>query len=81
MRVEVLIAREKAKVMPRGSIAALTIEFNKRLQKSFPDTEATVRLAGNDGLSVIGGSTIDKEAIEGILQETSESADDWFQAV
>jgi len=36
-------------------------------------------LAYNDGLSAIGGGTIDKEAIEVIIQETWESADDWFQ--
>ncbi|QMV54145.1 DinI-like family protein [Ewingella americana] len=27
----------------------------------------------------MGGSAIDKETIEGILQETWESADEWFE--
>lgn len=49
------------------------------LQRKFPDAEATVQMAGMDGLSVRNGTTADREAIEEILQETWESADDWFQ--
>ncbi|HGM7399282.1 DinI-like family protein [Serratia ureilytica] len=41
--------------------------------------EATVRMAGMDGLSVRNGTTADREAIEEMLQETWESADDRFQ--
>jgi len=77
MRVEITV--DKTKKLPAGALSALAIEFNKRLQRVYPGVEATVRLAGMDGLSVIGGSTIDKEAIEAILQETWESANDWFQ--
>lgn len=77
MRVEVTI--DKTKTLPRGAVSALTIEFNKRLQRAYPGVEATVRMAGGDSLTVMGGSTMDKETIEGILQETWESADDWFQ--
>ena len=33
---------------------------------------------GSDGLSVIGGDKSDKKRIEEILQETWESADEWF---
>lgn len=36
-------------------------------------------MAGMDGLSVRNGTTADREAIEKMLQETWESADDWFQ--
>jgi len=38
----------------------------------------TVRYAGSNNLSVIGGAKDDKERISEILQETWESADDWF---
>ncbi|WP_338101027.1 DinI-like family protein [Rouxiella badensis] len=43
-----------------------------RLQRVYLDVEATAGIAGMDGLSVIGGSTVDKEVIETILQETCE---------
>ncbi len=75
--VEVTI--DKKKQLPAGAVSALAIELNKRLQRKFPDVEATVRMAGMDGLSVRNGTTADREAIEEILQETWESADDWFQ--
>ncbi|WON77848.1 DinI-like family protein [Serratia sp. UGAL515B_01] len=75
--VEVTI--DKKKKLPAGVASALAVELNKRLQRKFPDVEATVRLAGGDGLSVRGSSTADREVIEGMLQETWESADDWFQ--
>ena len=78
MRVEITV--DKTKKLPAGALSALVIEFNKRLQRAYPDVEATVRMAGMDGLSVMGGSSVDKEAVETILQETWESADDWFQS-
>lgn len=37
-------------------------------------------MAGMDGLSVRNGTPADREAIEEILQETWESADDWFHS-
>jgi DNA-damage-inducible protein I len=73
------ITIDKTKKLPVGAVEALTIEFNKRLKKHYPDVEATVRMAGGDNLCVMCGSTVDKETIEEILQETWESADDWFQ--
>jgi DNA-damage-inducible protein I len=76
--VEVTIDRKKT--LPKGAASALAIELNKRLQRKFPDIEATVRLAGMDGLSVRNGTTADRERIEEILQETWESADDWFES-
>lgn len=75
--VEVTIDRKKT--LPKGAASALAIELNKRLQRKFPDVEATVRLAGMDGLSVRNGTTADRELIEEVLQETWETADDWFQ--
>ncbi|WP_262017370.1 DinI-like family protein [Serratia liquefaciens] len=75
--VEVTI--DKKKQLPAGAASALAVELNKRLQRKFPDIEATVRIAGMDGLSVRNGAPADRESIEEVLQETWESADDWFQ--
>ncbi|WP_419793171.1 DinI-like family protein [Serratia fonticola] len=77
MHVEVTI--DKKKKLPEGAAAALTIELNRRIQRKFPDAVATVRFAGMDGLSVGRATPADREAIEEILQETWESAEDWFQ--
>lgn len=74
--VEVTI--DKTKKLPAGAASALAIELNKRLQRKYPDIETVVRIAGMDGLSVRNGTPEDKEAIQEILQETWESADDWF---
>lgn len=74
--VEVTIDRKKT--LPKGAASALAIELNKRLLRKFPDIEAMVRLANMDGLSVRNGTPADRELIEEILQETWESADDWF---
>ncbi|NBJ34696.1 DinI-like family protein [Serratia fonticola] len=78
MHVEVTI--DKKKKLPEGAADALTAELNKRLQRKFPDAVATVRLGGMDGLSVGRATPADREAIEEILQETWESAEDWFQS-
>lgn len=75
--VEVTI--DKKKQLPAGAASALTIELNKRLQRKFSDIEATVRMAGMDGLSVRNGTPADREVIEEILQETWEGAEDWFE--
>ncbi|WP_431223417.1 DinI-like family protein [Serratia sp. L9] len=77
LHVEVTI--DKKKKLPEGAATALAVELNKRLQRKFPDVEATVRMAGGDELSVRGGTPADREAIEEILQKTWESAEDWFQ--
>ena len=79
MRIFVEVRLDKKKQLPAGAASALAIELNKRLQRKFSDIEATVRMAGIDGLSVRNGTTADREAIEGALQETWESAEDWFQ--
>ncbi|EJP1116727.1 DinI-like family protein, partial [Salmonella enterica] len=38
----------------------------------------TIRLGSQDGLSIVGAADGDKKRIQSILQETRESADDWF---
>lgn len=80
MRVEISIAREKAKAMPKGSIDALTKEITKRLSARYEDVEVIVKTASNDGLSVLRtkDNERDKVYVQEVLQETWESADDWF---
>lgn len=78
LRIEVTV--DKTKKLPAGALSALAIEFNICVKRRYPEAEATIRLAGMDGLTVFGGSPDDKEVIQEILQETWESADDWFQA-
>ncbi|MGZ7142638.1 DinI-like family protein [Streptococcus pyogenes] len=53
-------------------------ELLKRLNNQYENCSLIVRRAGSDGLSVFGGDKDDKKKIEKILQETWESADDWF---
>lgn len=72
MKVEVTI--DKTKKLPTGAEAALL----RRLNQNYDDCRLIVRRAGSDGLSVIGGADGDKKRVEQILQETWESADDWF---
>ena len=80
MRIEVTIA--KTTPLPPGAIDALSQELSRRIHDSFPGTvnKITVRYAGANNLSVIGGAKEDKDRIDEILQETWESADDWFIA-
>ena len=72
MRIEVTIA--KTSPLPAGAIDA------RRIQYAFPDNEGhvSVRYAAANNLSVIGATKEDKQRISEILQETWESADDWF---
>lgn len=78
MRIEVCVDRTKP--LPVGALEALSGELNKRINKKFPDIENSVhvRYAGANSLTVMGGLKTDKDLIEEILQETWESADDWF---
>lgn len=76
MKIEVTI--DKAKKLPEGAIPALEVELLRRLNQSYEDCKLTIRRAGSDGLSIFGGIDGDKETIEEILQDTWESADDWF---
>lgn len=78
MRIEVTIA--KTTVLPAGALDALAGELSRRINDNFPDRAGavTVRYATANNLSVIGAAKDDKERITEILQETWESADDWF---
>ena len=80
MRVEISIAKEKAKAMPKVSVNALTQELTKRLSTRYEDVEVIVKTASNDGLSVLRSADKegDKAYVQDVLQETWESADDWF---
>ncbi|ENY3728302.1 TPA: DinI family protein [Enterobacter kobei] len=73
MKVELTIDRMKK--LPDGAIPALESELLKRLSKQLDDCQLTIKRAGNDGVTVFGG---DKKEVEQILQETWESADEWF---
>ncbi|HDR2380110.1 TPA: DinI family protein [Enterobacter kobei] len=76
MKVELTIDRTKK--LPTGAVPALEKELLKRLQNQFEDCSLVIRRAGSDGLSVYGGEKEAKKTVEGILQDTWESADDWF---
>ncbi|SCC56797.1 DNA damage-inducible protein I [Kosakonia oryziphila] len=78
MRIEVTIA--KTTPLPPGAIDALAGELSRRLNNYYPDydNKITVRYAAANNLSVLGGAKEDKDRISEILQETWESADDWF---
>ncbi|MTD25382.1 DNA damage-inducible protein I [Erwinia sorbitola] len=78
MRIEVTVAKTTS--LPAGAIDALTQELSKRIDKHFPDGTNTisVRYAGANNLTVMGGGKEAKDQISDILQETWESADDWF---
>lgn len=76
MRIEITIDRKKA--LPDGVEPALEVELLRWLSQRYEDCKLSIRRAGADGLSVLGGIDGDKETIEEILQETWESADDWF---
>lgn len=73
MRVELTIDRTKK--LPDGAVPALEAELLNRLSKQYNDCKLTIKRASSDGLSVFGG---EKKEVEKILQETWESADEWF---
>ena len=76
MKVELTIDRTKE--LPEGAVPALERELLKRIQSQFDECSLIVRRAGSDGLSVYGGEKEAKKTVEEILQQTWESADDWF---
>ncbi|MGM8445898.1 DNA damage-inducible protein I [Enterobacter hormaechei] len=76
MKVDLTIDRTKE--LPESAVPALERELLKRLQSQFEECCLIVRRAGSDGLSVYGGEKEDKKKVEEILQQTWESADDWF---
>ncbi|EKN4799059.1 DinI-like family protein [Yersinia enterocolitica] len=76
MKIEVSIDRTKK--LPKGAEQALQTELTKRLSVHFPECLVSVRRAGSDGLSILRVTDAEKERVEAILQETWESADEWF---
>ncbi|MDM3290061.1 DinI family protein [Citrobacter sp. Ce105] len=76
MKVELTIDRTKE--LPKGAVPALEKVLLKRLRNQYENCNLIIRRAGSDGLSVLGGDKEDKKKIETILQETWESAGDWF---
>lgn len=75
MQVEISISKDMH--LPSGALEALHNEFSKRLHKYFEDIEVRIK-RGPTNLSVLGGLKTDKDLISDLLQETWESADDWF---
>ncbi|ECU8334027.1 DinI family protein [Salmonella enterica subsp. enterica] len=67
-----------SKNLPRGAIPALEKELFKQLQNQYENCSLVIRRAGGDSLTVYGSDKGDKTKAEEILQETWESADDWF---
>ncbi|WP_079773732.1 DinI family protein, partial [Salmonella bongori] len=53
-------------------------ELTTRLQNQYENCTLTIRRGSQDGLSIIDAADGDKKRIQSILQETWESADDWF---
>ncbi|WP_391487542.1 DinI-like family protein [Leclercia tamurae] len=76
MKIEITIGRTKK--LPGGAVPALEQELLKRINQSYSDCKLIVRRANSGGLSIIGGEKSDNKRIEEILQQTWESADDWF---
>ena len=84
MKIELTI--NKSKDLPLGAIPALEKELLKRLQNQYENCSLVIRRTGGDSLTVFGGDSLtvfggdkgDKTKVEEILQETWESADDWF---
>jgi len=76
MKVELSIDRTKE--LPKGAVPALEKELLTRLQGQVGDCTLVIRRSGSDGLSVLGCEKDTKKKVEEILQQTWESADDWF---
>ncbi|BDH46313.1 DNA-damage-inducible protein I [Salmonella enterica subsp. enterica serovar Choleraesuis] len=78
MRIEVCVARTTS--LPHGAMDALSGELTRRVENQFPDRpcHVQVRYASANQLTVLGASSDDREQVTAILQETWESADDWF---
>ncbi|EGR6462171.1 DinI family protein [Salmonella enterica] len=76
MRIELVISRTK--LLPEGAVPALEKELITRLQNQYENCNLTIRRGSQDGLSIVGVADGDKKRIQSILQETWESADDWF---
>ncbi|MDR0805726.1 MAG: DinI-like family protein [Enterobacteriaceae bacterium] len=78
MQVEISIRKEDR--LPDGAEAALKQELEKRLLCYFADVRVRVKRGTGNDVTVLGGMKTDKERVTEILQQTWESADDWFDA-
>lgn len=76
MQVELTIDRSKE--LLKVAVPTLEKELLKKLQNQFDDCSLVIRRAGSGVLNVSGGEKEVKDTVEGILQNTQESADDWF---
>lgn len=76
MKIELSI--DKTKKLPDGALPALQKEFFKRLSNRFEDCNLVIKRSSTDGLIVTGADKEAKKLVEQILQDTWESADDWF---
>ncbi|QCE23613.1 DinI family protein [Enterobacter bugandensis] len=73
MKVELPI--EYTKKLPGGALPALKVGISNRLSKQFNNCQLTINRTTNDSLTIFGG---DKKDVDHIVQETWESADEWF---
>ncbi|SFM91558.1 DNA-damage-inducible protein I [Izhakiella capsodis] len=80
MRIEITVA--KISPLPIGAMEALSAELSRRIKASFPDSTNSIslRYASSNNLTVMGADKQTRDKINEILQETWESADDWFFA-
>lgn len=76
MKVELTIDRTKK--LPDGALRALEIELLKRLSDRFEECDLNIKWASVESLTVFAPDKNDIKTVEQILQETWESADDWF---
>lgn len=76
MKVELTIDRTKK--LPDGALPALEKELLKRLNDRFDNCSVFIKRTSGNSLTVLGADKNDKKTVEQILQDTWESADDWF---
>ena len=76
--MKVKLSIDRTKELPKGAVPALEKELLTRLQDQVGDCTLVIRRTGSDGLSVLGGEKDAKKKVEENLQQTWESADDWF---
>lgn len=76
MKVELPI--DNTKKLPNGAFPTLEKELLKRLQNRFDECSLVMCRAGFDESSVDSGEKEAKKQVGELLQQTGESADDWF---
>ncbi|OON40706.1 DNA damage-inducible protein I [Izhakiella australiensis] len=78
MRIEITVA--KTSPLPAGAMDALSTELTRRINEHFPDRSNSVslRYASSNNLTVMGADKQARDRVSEILQETWESADEWF---